>query len=139
MLNQADAKYVEDADTRKRLYKGVDEAFMLDDAFIKGYRWGSAHKVLHELEILRSYFLLKQGSLAIEKVYSPEIVLLSCYKSLLTCIVGDSKVFDIENASPLKIVGFFKGAIEALKHRKMISRRREENLWDLHCSRRKVA
>jgi hypothetical protein len=67
----------------------------------------------------------KQGSLATNKVYSPEIVPLS-YKSLLTCIMGDSKVFDMENASPLKIVGFFKGASEALKHRKMIHRRREE-------------
>jgi hypothetical protein len=48
--------------------------------------------------------------------------------------MGGSKVFDIENASPLKIVGFFKGAIEALKHRKMIHRRREENKWALRCS-----
>ena len=128
------AKYVENENTRRLMCESFDEAIM------KGYRWGSEHKVIQELEILRSYFLLKRGSLAIEKVYSPDIALLS-YKSLLTCIMGGSKVFDIENASPLKIVGFFKGAIEALKHRKMINRRREEYKWALRCSldRRKAA
>jgi hypothetical protein len=135
VLDHTHGKYVENANARQRLYES------LDAAFVKGYRWGSEHKVLPELEILRSYFLLKQNSLAVEKMYAPDIVLLSGYKSFLTCIMGDSKVFDVENATPLKIVGFFKGAIEALKQRKMIQRRREENRWDLHRSldRRKAA
>jgi len=135
VLDQTHGKYVENANARQRLYESLDAAFVI------GYRWGSEHKVLQELEILRSYFLLKQNSLAVEKMYAPDIVLLSGYKSFWTCIMGDSKVFDVENATPLKIVGFFKGAIEALKQRKMIQRRREENRWDLHRSldRRKAA
>jgi hypothetical protein len=127
VFDQSKANYVENENARRRLCESFDEAIM------KGYRWGSQHKVIQELEILRSYFLLKQRSLAADKESSPEIALLS-YKSLLTCIMGGSKVFDIENASPLKIIGFFKGAIEALKHRKMTQRRREENKSELRRS-----
>jgi hypothetical protein len=67
VLNQAQVKYVENENARRRLCESFDEDIM------KGYRWGSEHKVIQELEILRSYFLLKQRSLATDKEYSPEI------------------------------------------------------------------
>jgi len=127
VLDQTQAEYVENENARRLLCEIVDEGF------VKGYRWGAQHKDIEELEILRSYFLLKQSSL-IERVYSPDIVLSNLYKSIMTCIIKDSKVFNIENDPPLKTVGFFKGAIEALKHRKMTQRRREENKSELRRS-----
>jgi hypothetical protein len=127
MLDQTQAKYVENENARRLLCEIVDQGF------VKGYRWGAEHKDIEELEILRSYFILK-ARLSYWEGLLTGYVLSHLYKSIVTCILKDSKVFNIENDAALKTVGFFKGAIEALKHRKMTQRLREENKSELRRS-----
>jgi hypothetical protein len=101
----------------------------VDDAFTKGYHWATGHNSIRDLELLRSYFLLRAGELTSQNIYDSDFMARRC-QSILTII--DPKLLCFERRSPRDSASFIKGAIEALKHRKMLERRRIENGRDLY-------